>query len=473
MSKARKIICLIAAGSLALSLITVRVTLADSKSVFQKTGEEKTGTETAKIGEEKTGTETVKTGEEKTGTETVKTGEERPGTETAKIGEEKTGTETVKTGEEKTGTETVKTGEEKTGTETAKTGEEKTGTDTAKTDEESSETETAQAGEVNYEEVIIGDYEEKGTLKNLEWKYLRYDSLSIPYPSGTFVNYLVEEGQEVKKGKKLLSYRLPFDPISLEEKELKLKQSLEAYELACRQREAEIDEGKKRLETLEQETYEAKIAKLNLEKQKLSFRQYCYQTEKALDIQKEDIKAIKAKEELQYLYAPYDGIIHKGDGVLEAMDIDNRKVLLTILDKKSAVLGTEVSGNESLWFDMKVSVTGIINRKEDKDNLHTGRILSSDSLFEGKLTTGMLYVALDDRELVDTIQMANISAATVTVEQVPIIPLKAVKTENDRKFVYQKDSDGSLRRQYITGRDNGTDMWVYSGLSAGQNIVVD
>jgi hypothetical protein len=73
----------------------------------------------------------------------------------------------------------------------------------------------------------------------------------------------------------------------------------------------------------------------------------------------------------------------------------------------------------------------------------------------------------------DTIQMANISAAAVTVEQVPIIPLKAVKTENDRKYVYQKDSDGSLRRQYITGRDNGTDMWVYSGLSAGQNIVVD
>jgi len=461
MSKARKIICLIVAGSLALSLITVRVTLADSKSVFQKTGEERPGTETAKTGEEKTGTETVKTGEEKTGTETVK------------IGEEKTGTETAKTGEERPETEKAKTGGENPETETEKTGEESPETETAKDGGESLKTETDQDKEVSYKEVAIGDYEEKGTLKNLEWKYLRYDSLSIPYPSGTFVNYLVEEGQEVKKGEKLLSYRLPFDPISLEEKELKLKQSLEAYELACRQREAEIGEGKKRLATLEQGTYDVKIAKLNLEKQKLSFQQYCYQTEKALDIQKEDIKTIKAKEELQYLYAPYDGFIHKGEGVSEDMSIDSRKVLLTILDKKSAVLGTEVSGNESLWFDMKVSVTGIINRKEDKDNLHTGRILSSDSLFEGKLTTGMLYVAVDDRELVDTIQMANISAATVTVEQVPIIPIKSVKTENDRKFVYQKDSDGSLRRQYITGRDNGTDMWVYSGLSAGQNIVVD
>lgn len=460
MSKARKIICLIAAGSLALSLITVRVALADSKSVFQKTGGERPGTETAKTREEKPGTETAKTGEEKPGTETVKTGEEKPGTEIAKTGEEKPGTETAKTNEESSKTETAKTDEESPETEITNGGED-------------SNKETGQAGEVNYEEVVIGDYEEKGTLKNLEWKYLRYDSLSIPYPSGTFVNYLVEEGQEVKKGEKLLSYRLPFDPISLEEKELKLKQSLEAYELACRQREAEIDESEKRLKILEQGTYDAKIAKLNLEKQKLSFRQYCYQTEKALDIQKEDIKTIKAKEELQYLYAPYDGFIHKGDGVLEAMDIDSRKVLLTILDKKSAVLGTEVSGNESLWFDMKVSVTGIINRKEDKDNLHTGRILSSDSLFEGKLTTGMLYVAVDDRELVDTIQMANITAAAVTVEQVPIIPLKAVKTENDRKYVYQKDSDGSLRRQYITGRDNGTDMWVYNGLSAGQNIVVD
>ena len=425
MSKARKIICLIAAGSLALSLITVRVTLADSKSVFQKTGEESHKTETAKNGKENPKTETAKTGEESPETETGKTGEENPETETSDDGGESL----------------------------------KTGTD--------------QDREVSYEEVVIGNYEEKGTLKNLEWKYLRYDSLSIPYPNGTFVNYLVEEGQEVKKGEKLLSYRLPFDPITLEEKELKLKQSLEAYELATRQREAEIDEGEKRLKILEQGTYDAKIAKLNLEKQKLSFRQYCYQTEKALGIQKEDIKTIKAKEELQYLYALYDGIIHKGDGISEAMEIDNRKVLLTILDKKSAVLGTEVSGNESLWFDMKVSVTGITNRKEDKDHLYTGRVLSSDSLFEGKITTGMLYVAVEDRELVDTIQMANISAAAVAVERVPIIPIKAVKTENDRKFVYQKDSGGSLRRQYITGRDNGTDMWVYSGLSAGQNIVVD
>ncbi len=430
MSKARKIIGLIAASSLALSLITVRVTLADSKSVFQKTGEESHKIETAKTGKENPKTETAKTGEENPETETGKTGEENPKTKRLMTEEKALRQEPIKTG-------------------------------------------TDQDREVGYEEVVIGNYEEKGTLKNLEWKYLRYDSLSIPYPNGTFVNYLVEEGQEVKKGEKLLSYRLPFDPITLEEKELKLKQSLEAYELATRQREAEIDEGEKRLKILEQGTYDAKIAKLNLEKQKLSFRQYCYQTEKALGIQKEDIKTIKAKEELQYLYAPYDGIIHKGDGISEAMEIDNRKVLLTILDKKSAVLGTEVSGNESLWFDMKVSVTGITNRKEDKDHLYTGRVLSSDSLFEGKITTGMLYVAVEDRELVDTIQMANISAAAVAVERVPIIPIKAVKTENDRRFVYQKDSDGSLRRQYITGRDNGTDMWVYSGLSAGQNIVVD
>ncbi|WOO38273.1 hypothetical protein R2R35_07160 [Anaerocolumna sp. AGMB13020] len=449
MSKARKIICLIAAGSLALSLITVRVTLAEGKSVFQKTGEESHKTETAKTGKDNPKTETAKTGKKNPKTETAKTGEKSPEIETAKTGEESPETETGMAGGENPETEASNNGGE------------------------SLKTESDQDIEVSYEEVVIGNYEEKGTLKNLEWKFLRYDSLSIPYPNGTFVNYLVEEGQEVKKGEKLLSYRLPFDPIGLEEKELKLKQNLEAYELASRQREAEINESEKRLKILEQGTYDEKIAKLNLEKQKLSFQQYCYQTEKALDIQKEDINTIKANEELQYLYAPYDGIIHKGDGVSEAMEIDNRKVLLTILDKKSAVLGTEVSGNESLWFDMKVSVTGITNRKEDKDNLHTGRVLSSDSLFEGKITTGMLYVAVDDPELMNTIQMANISAAAVAVEQVPIIPIKAVKTENDRKFVYQKDSDGSLRRQYITGRDNGTDMWVYSGLSAGQNIVVD
>lgn len=380
MSKGRKIIKFIVAGSLVLSLLTVRVTLADSSSNSQKAGEESGKT------------------------------------------------------------------------------------DTIKTEQGSGKTITVQSGV----------YEEKGFLKNLEWKYLKYDTLSIPYPTAIFDKYLVEEGQEVKKGDKLLSYQIPFDSISLEEKERKQKQSLEAYELDCRQREADIAEGKKQLGAMEQETYEKKIAKLNLEKMKVTYQQFRYQTEKLLNAQKEEIKTMKAQGEHQYLYAPYDGLVHRGDGVSEDMGIDGRTVLMTILDKKSAVLGAEVNGSESLWFDMEVKVTGIINRKEDKDNMLAGRILSSDSLFEGRISTGMLYVAVEDQEkLKDTMQMANLSAMTVTVDQVPIIPLEAVKTEDDRKFVYQKESDGSLRRQYITGRDNGTKMWVYSGLSVGQNIVAD
>ena len=30
-----------------------------------------------------------------------------------------------------------------------------------------------------------------------------------------------------------------------------------------------------------------------------------------------------------------------------------------------------------------------------------------------------------------------------------------------------------MRKQYITGRDNGVEMWIYNGLEVGQQIIAD
>lgn len=322
--------------------------------------------------------------------------------------------------------------------------------------------------------VSSGNYEEKGVLKNLEWKFLRYDTLSIPFSKGNFYEYLVEEGAEVKKGDALISYYISTDSILIEEKKLLLKQTQQAFEVFSKQKEEEMSVSKKNLDALTPNSYECKILKLKHEKMKVSYEQYRYRTLKTIDKQKEEVKELEDKAKLQYVYAPYDGIVHKDERINEGISINNRTELITILDTKSAFLGASISGTQNLWYDMEIFVTSISNMKEDTENIRKGKILSMDSLFEGKVSTGMIYVQLEDNEdMFDTVPKANISGVMASVKNVPIIPLTAVKTENDASYVYIPKADGTLSRRYITGRDNGVYMWVYNGLSIGQIIIAE
>ncbi|HWT76811.1 MAG TPA: hypothetical protein VN258_19095 [Mobilitalea sp.] len=330
--------------------------------------------------------------------------------------------------------------------------------------------------QVNYKTVVVqtGEYYEKSALKDVEINFLRNDILTIDQPEGTFVQYLITNNQQVKEGDPLLSYQIPSDRIGVDEKKLQLKQNESAYQESQKQKEKEIDANKQKLYTMDNSSIEAQILQLNIRKMESAYEQYQYQTEKSINELKTAIKELESDMELQYIYAPYDGVVFIDDKIKEGTLLNQGTRLIYIYDIKSAVLGTSVKEISKLWYDMEVSVTGISNMKEDTANIHKGKIIAVDSLYNGKASTGMIYIQLDNtEELISSIQKANITSNSVSVDHVLIIPLSVVKKSDDMKYVFVLDADGVIRKQYITGRDNGVDMWVYSGLSEGQQIVVE
>lgn len=323
-------------------------------------------------------------------------------------------------------------------------------------------------------EVQSGDYIEKSALKNVELQYLRNDILTIDKSEGTFVQYLVSSGQQVKEGDPLVTYQIPSDNIGITEKKFLLEQNESAYEDNLLQRENEINENKQKMNSMENSSIEAQILQLNIRKMEIAYEQYKYQTLKGMKDLRTAIEELEAEMELQFIYAPYDGEVYIDDKMKEGTKINQDTGLIYMNDIKSAVLGASVNEISKLWYQMDVSVTGIYNMKEDTTNIHPGKILAVDSLFNGKANTGMIYIGLEDKDdILSTMHKANITANCVTVEQVIVIPVSVVKNEKDMRYVYILDKDGVVRKQYITGRDNGSDMWVYSGLSEGQQIVVE
>lgn len=330
---------------------------------------------------------------------------------------------------------------------------------------------TNQEGKYNTVEVKRGLYVETFHSSEAKWMYLRTDTLTIKTSRGTFDRYLVSDQQTVKKGEALLSYRIPYDSITLEEKQKNYKREEEAFSRQKKQRETLIEQEKEKRKSSQGTSLEGEILELGIQKKEAEYKQYLFQTEKKLRELKEEIKEVQSAGELQYLYAPYDGVIGLKTMLKEGASIDKEDVLLSIYDPESLVLGIKDKENK-LRYNTKVSVTGIGSSKADIQRIYEGKVIAEDSVLNHRAELGITYIKVENMGPVTDLGKVDISAELVRVEDVRIIPSGVVKKEDGINYVYVLE-DGEERKQYITGRNNKTDMWVYDGLLEGQCIIAE
>jgi len=326
------------------------------------------------------------------------------------------------------------------------------------------------------EKAYIGDYTERTSLKNMELRPLKEQNVTIEDAKGNLVEFMVGWGQVVKKDQPLLSYTVPVDELLLEEKEINLKKSEESFKRTVEEKELDIAESMNQLMTMNASSIEAQIYMLNIEKMKISLEQYIYQTERSLEKQRKELEDLKANKELKYVKAPFDGIVYWFDGNLKRGAILERgQGLVYMADINSAVLQAESAGASKLWYNLDVTINPINNKQENTAKSFKGKVVAIDSLLNGEAKTGMVYIKPESisEEMANPGQRANINAIAIEVKNVLLIPSRAVKADKGLKYVNIVDSNGEVRKQYISGRDNGNETWVYNGLSEGQEIVIE
>lgn len=322
-------------------------------------------------------------------------------------------------------------------------------------------------------EVVKGDYIEKGAVMDAELTFLRSDGIAIKEGEGTFIEYLVNNGQSVLEGDALLSYSVWYDYIAVEEKKFALEQAIKSYEADLGRREAEIAENISIWQNMDQTTIDAQSFRLKITKLEVGYDQFKFQGEKNIKAMQESIDDMESNAEIKYLYAPYDGIVITDDKIVEDTSINQYMELLRIYDTKSAVLAASAAKANKLWYNQEVSVTMISSKQENRGTSYKGKVISTDSVLDNKASTGRIFIKLEDESLYSTISKANITADAIYLQDVFLIPLKAVHFNNEERYIYYLDDSGDMHKQYITGRHNGVDMWVYDGLTVGQKIVVD
>ncbi|NLJ96350.1 MAG: efflux RND transporter periplasmic adaptor subunit [Clostridiales bacterium] len=323
-------------------------------------------------------------------------------------------------------------------------------------------------------EVKLGEYMERSSISNAEVDFLRSDQLTISHNNGIFIEYLVTNGQEVLKGDALASYRIPVDTITIEEKKMNLYHTESGYIESLHQMEESLANSINSLNNLDMDSIEAEIQQINIQKKEMEYEKSKRQLQENLDKLKAEIEELESNLEPKYVYAPYDGIVYMFNEVREETAINRNTQLLFIIDPDSAVLTAPAAATNKMWYNMNVSVALIINRQEDRSKMYKGKIIAADSLLNGLVSSDTYYIQVENgKDILGFGQRANIYAEEIKVKDVIVIPSNVVKSDSDRKYVYILDVDGVVRKQYITGRDNGVDMWVYNGLNEGQHIVIE
>ena len=309
----------------------------------------------------------------------------------------------------------------------------------------------------------LGAYEQ--TISNAGSEYYPHTYEVRPELDGErFLEYTVEKGQEVRKGDVLAVFSMKVDEARLTELNLQLERAEDDLQQQTELRVDAIEEMEMALPGVT-DRYEYEIQALKIKRARVELEQYIYQ-QNTLIAKTEEIDKIEAEKAGAKLLAPVDGTVTRMTLMREGDRVYTTDALVTIFRTEDKMLRFENSGN-NFRYGMKVTVE--VGPGSNKVQV-SGRVVGADTRVPEAMRTGMIYVAFD--EPVEDVRSAKVRANNCYLDNVMIVPRKAVELESGNYFV-SKLEDGIVRKRYVNSIVKpGQQIWILQGLEAGDEIIV-
>ena len=317
-------------------------------------------------------------------------------------------------------------------------------------------------------------------------------SVSIEFPTEidlcwesegtTMKELLVEKGQEVKAGDVLMTFEVESDQIELEEMEIQLQRKKEDYARKKDAQEVELAKAEAEAEEIEN-GHSYRIAVLNVEKQRIAYEKYVYETEKSIAELEEKIAEWKETAANNTLTAPIDGVISSVVYYSEGDSIDVGEKLISMYATDSVILKVN-NADGKLRYNMEVTVE-TVNQANAKPR--SGRVISAPNILPSDVEQDFALIALDEALSIEdygyrggpggrgfgfTLSM-EYSADYQKLQDVLVVSKNAIRKEDGKYFVYILE-DGAVHKRYVSvGLSSKTSAWILDGLSEGQDLILD
>lgn len=260
------------------------------------------------------------------------------------------------------------------------------------------------------------------------------------------------------------------DEVGLAAKEQALRRAQETYEAQRLKKQEAIQEQLDAL-SLVQDRFEWEILKLTIERTQMALEQYCCEQERQIAQLQQELAEMKEKYSQTALIAPFDGVVTNIAYKQEGEHLSKNEELVTLCRTDGMLLRIS---NTNGYFRYGMAVEVAVGPAKSRTIL-TGRVVAADDALPQSQRAGYAYIELDpfEGEYPQRGVAPNISAATYYVEDVFVLPRRAVELESGKYYV-SKLEDGVVRKRYVSVAVHGiSEVWVLQGIEEGETIIID
>lgn len=330
---------------------------------------------------------------------------------------------------------------------------------------------------VQKEYKVIVDKFKSGIAEIGEIVYEDLEYEAIMADEAENVEFLVEEGDKVKKGDVLVTYDVVNNEIEIAEFTRDVERMEKEYSAGYDSKKAEINMAEHELKKLTDKT-DIEIKKLELKKLKNSLDKYTETRETVLNARKELNQRIEDNKASQVV-ADRDGYviaINKKDG--NYYKNDN---VVTISKKQKYHI--EVEAHEDVTglkygSDVDIRVEGGMN---GKDVTMKGKVIAAPNILNADYTYDPARVEIiDEPEGVDWSRPIKVLYEGINIDDALLVPVDAVMTEKSNGGTYIDETeyvyiskDGVIYKSYLNIIDKNNEYYrVCDGVSEGDTLVL-
>ena len=284
-----------------------------------------------------------------------------------------------------------------------------------------------------------------------------------------FIEFLVGQGDTVKKGDPIARIKVDIDEIEKEEVELNLeaaKKNLEDYiqdtRVMLNSYKAAAGEGSER---------DRRIAQLSYDRLESTFKSEVEKRESRIDEYTLRLDQIEELESREFIYAPSDGVIGYLNRFRKNEVIGYWPPLCVINDPTKVRVVVE-GGSELLRYNMPVK---IVQSSGGKSVELTGKVitLKSPASSVNLMAQNDVIEVYGDVTKLRAGNEVSVRFDKIYVNDALMVPRTAVKSDKKGSYLNVYVNGFSSKRYVVVGGADGTRNWIVSGVDEGDVIILD
>lgn len=275
----------------------------------------------------------------------------------------------------------------------------------------------------------------------------------------------VKEGDAVEAGDVIGTYTVVTHRADVVRAENEVATAKDDFDYAAARDEAEIERLTEQMEDAA-DPDEARICELKIRRMQIEAEQRNAGAMDGIAALEGALDRQMSAGEPRDIIAPMSGVITE---VAEPGAFKSGESAASIYDPDKVI--ARVSDPDRLFkYGMEVELT---LSSRGSQTAMTGTVVSADNVLPASLKSGAAYILFDTGRIGPNFNGASATGVTLRVEDAILVAPMAITYKDGRGRVQTLDAEGTVHTRYITrGGENNSDVWILSGVSEGDKLIV-